>query len=286
MKCGEHYNRTSNRFYKGIQFQPRNAGNLQPRNTFQQGNYPQQTQQPQQITLKSTERLPCHIQAHEINQDNYEGYPPQEEAKLSARIMQHIRGESQLHPADIRKVLAANKSSACTAQNTVTPNKTPQEAVPSNFKAFGHKFYMVNVCKIQYKVSSQTTVLQAALVDRGSDTCMIGEDMKLVETSSRVVDVTGIEDHQVSNLPISTVAGLTKTQKGDVIAIIHQGTYRGKGKTILSVGQLEYFKNKVSDQSVIVGGRQTIFTNDGYSLPLSIRDGLAYFDLRKPTDQE
>ena len=33
-------------------------------------------------------------------------------------------------------------------------------------------------------------------------------------------------------------------------------------------------------------GDKAIFTNDGYSLPLSIRDGLAYLDIRKPTDQE
>jgi len=36
----------------------------------------------------------------------------------------------------------------------------------------------------------------------------------------------------------------------------------------------------------MVGGRQCIFTHDGYSLPLTIRDGLAYLDMCKPSDAE
>ena len=71
--------------------------------------------------------------------------------------------------------------------------------------------------------------------------------MKLIETGSHIVDVTGIEDHQVSNIPLGTAAGLTCFPHGNVIIIVHQATYHRKGRTILSAGQLEYFKNQVSD---------------------------------------
>ena len=42
----------------------------------------------------------------------------------------------------------------------------------------------------------------------------------------------------------------------------------------------------MSDQSVQVGGKQAIFTNDGHIFLLSIWDGLAYLALSKPTEEE
>ena len=36
----------------------------------------------------------------------------------------------------------------------------------------------------------------------------------------------------------------------------------------------------------MVSRRQCIFIHIGYSLPLTIRDRLAYFDMHKPTDTE
>ena len=123
---------------------------------------------------------------------------------------------------------------------------------------------------IAYDISKHIAVQYAALVDRGVNAYLIGEDMMLLEIGSHIVDVVGIEDHQVINLPVGTAAVLTHSQYGDVIIIVHQGAYRGKGRSILSAGQLEHFKNCVSDQSVVVGGCQAIFTHDGHSLPLSI----------------
>jgi len=67
---------------------------------------------------------------------------------------------------------------------------------------------------------------------------------------------------------------------------MHQYAYLGKGKTIHSSGQIEYYKNAVDDKSSKVGGKQHIVTLDGYVIPLNIRNGLAYMDMSKPTDQE
>ena len=53
----------------------------------------------------------------------------------------------------------------------------------------------------------------------------------------------------------------------------------GKGHTIHSSGQIEWFKNSVDDRSVQVGRQQRICTIDGYSMPLVCRGGLMYLSL-------
>ena len=61
----------------------------------------------------------------------------------------------------------------------------------------------------------------------------------------------------------------------------------GKGHTIHSSGQIEWFKNSVDDRSVQVGGKQRICTIDGYAMPLTCRGGLMYLSiLGKPTDKD
>jgi hypothetical protein len=71
-----------------------------------------------------------------------------------------------------------------------------------------------------------------------------------------------------------------KTQHGDVIAIMHQYAYTGKGKTIHSSGQLEWFRQDVSDRSMKVkGGLQRIKTVEGYCIPINIKSGLPYISM-------
>ena len=61
----------------------------------------------------------------------------------------------------------------------------------------------------------------------------------------------------------------------------------GKGHTIHSSGQIEWFKNSVDDRSVHVGGKQRICTIVGYAMPLVCRGCLMYlFLIGKPTDED
>jgi len=84
-----------------------------------------------------------------------------------------------------------------------------------------------------------------------------------------------------------TAGGVVKTQHGPAIAILHQYTYTGQGKTIHSSGQLEWYKNDVNDKSVkVAGGSQRILTNDGYGIPINIRDGLPYIAICPFMDAE
>ena len=42
----------------------------------------------------------------------------------------------------------------------------------------------------------------------------------------------------------------------------------------------------IDDQSHVAGGTQSIITTEGYVVPLHIRDGLPYLDMRPPSDDE
>ena len=71
------------------------------------------------------------------------------------------------------------------------------------------------------------------------------------------------------------------------ISTFNEYAYLGKGSSIQSSGQLEWFKTHVDEKSFEVGGTQLITTLDGYSVPLLIKDGLAYAtSLGKPTDHD
>jgi hypothetical protein len=105
--------------------------------------------------------------------------------------------------------------------------------------------------------------------------------------TGRHVDVLGIEDHQIVDIPIVAAIGVMDTQRGPVLAIMHQYGYTGKGKTIHSCGQLEWYKNDVNDKSTkVLGGLQRIQTNDGYIISINIKVGLPYVKMRPYTDEE
>ena len=76
----------------------------------------------------------------------------------------------------------------------------------------------------------------------------------------------------------------TQIIEGPVILIFNQYANAGKGKTIHSSAQLEWFGNKVCDRSKKVGGKQEIVMPSGHILPIAIRAGLPYIQQRPYTD--
>ena len=78
-----------------------------------------------------------------------------------------------------------------------------------------------NVHKIVYKVSSYDASYSASLVDRGANGGIAGDDVRIIEQLHRSVDIQDINNHQLNNIPIVTAAGVAKSQRGDVIVILH-----------------------------------------------------------------
>ena len=125
------------------------------------------------------------------------------------------------------------------------------------------------------------------LVDRGANGGLAGSDMRVIPKPHRKINIQGIDNHEVTGLDVVTAATLLNTSQGKVIGIFNEYAYLGKGSSIHSSGQLEWFKTNVDEKSVKVGGTQLITTLDGYSVPLLIKDGLAYAtSLGRPTDQD
>ena len=110
---------------------------------------------------------------------------------------------------------------------------------------------------------------------------------ELSTKSDRMVDVQGIDNHQVVDIPTVSAGAVVRTQRGLAIIIMHQYAYIGHGKTIHSSGQMETFGNSVNEKSMKVPGRkQSITTQYGFCIPLNIKSGLPYMTLRPYTDDE
>ena len=86
---------------------------------------------------------------------------------------------------------------------------------------------------------------------------------RILFRSSRKCTVTGIDSHELQGLDVVQCAALVETNHGIVNLIMNEYACYGKGHTIHSSGQIEWFKNSVDDRSVQVGDKQRICTIDG-----------------------
>ena len=128
---------------------------------------------------------------------------------------------------------------------------------------------------------------RGALVDRGANGGILGDDAIVTLQHTREVDVTGIDNHELNGLKMVDASAKIETQLGPAILIMRQYAYYGRGRSIHSAGQIEHYKNDVNDKSLRVdGGKQRIKTNEGYIIPLDIINGLPYIKMVPNTKDE
>ena len=143
----------------------------------------------------------------------------------------------------------------------------------------------IQVCK--HYIFQHANHTNNQLVDRGANGGLAGSGMHVIYKTHCKINISGIDNHEVNGLDVVTAATLLNTSLGKVIGIFNEYAHLGKGSSIHSSGQLEWFKTHVDEKSIKVGGTQLITTLDGYSVPLLIKDGLAYAtSLGRPTDQD
>ena len=143
----------------------------------------------------------------------------------------------------------------------------------------------IQVCK--HYIFQHANHTNNQLVDRGANGGLAGSDMRVIYKTHRKINISGIDNHEVNGLDVVTAATLLNTSLGKVIGIFNEYAHLGKGSSIHSSGQLEWFKTHVDEKSIKVGGTQLITTLEGYSVPLLIKDALAYAaSLGRPTDQD
>ena len=127
-----------------------------------------------------------------------------------------------------------------------------------------------------YHVSKDSSSHYQSLIDRGTNGGLAGSDVRILEWTGRTLSVTGIGNHELPGFDIVTCAALLHTNHGKVILIMHEYAYYGRGNTIHSPGQIEWFQNTCDDKSFHVGGKQVITFLDGYATLLQCRTGLMY----------
>ena len=138
-----------------------------------------------------------------------------------------------------------------------------------------------------YHISKYSASSYGSFVDRGVNGGLAGADVHVLERTGRKVSVTIIDDHELPGLDIVTCVALIQTNHGKVNMLMHEYAYYGRGNTIHSPCQIEWFNNTCEDKSHHVGGKQVITFLDGYATPLECRSGLTYMSiLGKSTDQD
>lgn len=112
--------------------------------------------------------------------------------------------------------------------------------------------------------------------------------MKVIETTNRTIDLSGIDDHTVRNLAIVTAGGVVRTGQGEIIVILHQAADMTRdARTILSSGQMESFGCTVDDRSPHISSEiPHIRTSEGYTIPIQFRKGLPFIKLRRFDDDD
>ena len=64
--------------------------------------------------------------------------------------------------------------------------------------------------------------MRGALVDRGSNGGLAGDDVQVISKISRTVNVQCIDNHQCINIQVVTTEAITRSQQGSVIIIMNQ----------------------------------------------------------------
>jgi hypothetical protein len=76
----------------------------------------------------------------------------------------------------------------------------------------------------------------------------------------QTVDVRGFDNHEITSIHIVTAGAVARSQRGDVILVVHQYAYHlQQGMLIHSSCQLESFANDGNDKSIHIPGGLQLF---------------------------
>ena len=180
----------------------------------------------------------------------------------------------------------SGESTADTTKTETTPSdpllaiahqsiNTSDDAAPDTSNVLSVKrSSQIQVC--QHYLFQHANHTNQQMVDHGANEGLAGPDMRGIHRTYRKIKIQDIDNHEVADLDVVTAATLLNTPQGRVTGIFNEYAYLWKGSSIHSSGQLEWLQTHVHETSVKVGGTQLINTLDGYSVPLLIKDGLAY----------
>ena len=133
--------------------------------------------------------------------------------KKKNRLFSHIsQRERKFPPRDLRRVLSKTMSHA---------KNPPSNNIDDEITIDGKKYRKINVHKLTYNVSVHKGLRTGALVDRGANGGIAGEDVRVINKTGRQADVQGIDNHQIVDIPIVTARAVINTHCGEAIGIFH-----------------------------------------------------------------
>jgi hypothetical protein len=98
--------------------------------------------------------------------------------------------------------------------------------------------------KCEYCLYSRRHKPPMAIVDCGANSGVAGDAVSENFKTSHIVDISGIYNHQVVDVPIGFIGGVATTKNGAVIAIIHQYELLGKFHQFVPLVNLVYNRSR------------------------------------------
>ena len=278
--CGEHPEPLSYSLFQS-HFQEPSTSNTQktllPKPTWEK---PSKDQQQMIIDHKPNSRSP-HLSTPNKSPSPFPHLPTPQQTVKPQQVHTHQSDESttdtiktETTPSDLQLAMAHQSIN------------TSDDAAPDISNVLSVKrSSQIQVC--QHYLFQHANHTNQQLVDHGANEGLAGPDMRGIHRTYRKIKIQDIGNHEVADLDVVTAATLLNTPQGKVTGIFNEYAYLWKGSSIHSSGQLEWLQTNVDETSVKVGGTQLITTLDEYSVPLLIKDGLAYAtSLGKSTDQD
>jgi hypothetical protein len=143
--------------------------------------------------------------------------------------------ESQLLPHMTKRTLLPASDIQCILLSSLVKKDAPSTGVPK-VTINGNIYRQANTHNMVYCASNHRSIRLGALIDRGANGGIAGNNVRIIDKSGQIVNVQGIDNHQLVDIPLITAIAVVWTQCRDIIAIMHQYAHTGKGKTIHSWG--------------------------------------------------
>ena len=130
----------------------------------------------------------------------------------------------------------SDESTADTTKTETTPSDPYDDASDITKVLSAKRSRQIQVCK--HYIFQHANHTNNQLVDRGANGGLAGSDMRVIYKTHRKINISGIDNHEVTGLDVVTAATLLNTSLGKVIGIFNEYAYLGKGSSIHSSGHL------------------------------------------------
>ena len=110
----------------------------------------------------------------------------------------------------------------CLAEDGTDPSDIQNVMSVFNTKAGNSSQHCPRKIQVQQRyVFARANQSTHHLIDRGANGGLAGDDMRVLQTTHRKINIVGTDDHEHTGLNVVTAAALLDTQKGPIIGIFH-----------------------------------------------------------------